>query len=66
MNMDKSATRNELKALNELLNDWNSSVELNLFNYLFYPLFHEWDNCCCITMKICQIRDKYYINVQWY
>ncbi|MFT6919881.1 MAG: hypothetical protein ACJA2G_002523 [Cognaticolwellia sp.] len=35
MNMDKSATRNELKALNELLNDWNSSVELNLFNYLF-------------------------------
>jgi uncharacterized protein YnzC (UPF0291/DUF896 family) len=32
--MNESATRNELKELNELFNDWNSSVELNLFNYL--------------------------------
>jgi uncharacterized protein YnzC (UPF0291/DUF896 family) len=32
--MNESATRNELKELNELLNDWNSSVELNFFNHL--------------------------------
>jgi len=28
--------------------------------------FHEYNSCCCITMMICWIRDKYFINVLWH
>jgi len=32
--MRDTASRNELKEFNELLNDWNKSVEFNLINGL--------------------------------
>ncbi|WP_440874617.1 hypothetical protein [Thalassotalea sp. PLHSN55] len=35
----KTATPNEMKEFSQLLNDWNQSVELNLFSGLHYDIF---------------------------
>jgi hypothetical protein len=46
----------EFERLNTLTDKaMNDSATRNELNEL---LFHEWDNFCCLTMMICQIRDR--------
>lgn len=39
--LNETATPNEMKEFSQLLNDWNQSVELNLFNGLHKNIFNS-------------------------